>query len=86
MDHRLSEGTVSIPGRGSIGEEVVPGDAVEEGARVLKNQLRGALNDQNPLAAGVVLVGDAVVQGLQHDALVVFAQFHRDHLAGGGGA
>jgi len=82
VDHGLGEEAVPVSGGRFVGQEVVRRAAVEEGTGILENQFGGVLGDENALAAGVVLVGDAVVEGFENDALVVFRDLQRDQIPG----
>ncbi len=53
----------------------------EELAHALEGDAVGMLGDDDPRVSRVVLMRDAVVKGLKDDALVVFGEFQRDHLA-----
>jgi len=69
--HRLSQRRIAIAARGLVALNVFVRQALEEAAFVLEHQPVRQFRHDHATIAGVILVSDAVVQGLQHDPLVV---------------
>ncbi len=71
LGHDLGQKRITItPGRFFTGC-VIFRRPLEEAALVFKYQLIGTFRHQNAAIAGVILMGDAVVQGLENNLLVV---------------
>ena len=62
--------------------DVVLRGAIVEFSGVLKNQLSLALGHEDSLSLGVILMGDAIMQGFQDNLLIVFGDLHRNELSG----
>ena len=71
MDHGFCEKAVPIVSRSALGADVIVRRAVEETSHVLEDEFGGSLDDKDALALGIILVGDAIVESLKNDPLVI---------------
>ena len=81
MHHGFGEKTIPIVGGDALGADVIVRRAVKETSDVLEDEFGGPLDNEDAFLLGVILMGNAIVEGLENDALVVFGKFQRDHLA-----
>ena len=71
MDHGFCEKAVPIVSRSALGADVIVRRAVKETSHVLEDEFGGSLDDKDALALGIILVGDAIVESLKNDPLVI---------------